>query len=231
MYRNIMKEAIPVLIFLLVATALIGISGIDLKIASYWYIDGGWPVGQLPFWRFFYDLNRMPAFAVALFGLGALLARFVRPSLKHWSRRGDFLILIVLLGPGLLVNTVFKDHWGRPRPREVQQFGGERISQHPWQPGISGKGKSFPSGHVAAAFVTVAPYFVYRREKKKVARIWLAGGIVFGMLMGAARILQGGHFLSDVLWACGMVYLCGIVLAAWLKPDQEFPVSAKPVEE
>ena len=23
------------------------------------------------------------------------------------------------LGPGLVVNVLFKDHWGRPRPREV----------------------------------------------------------------------------------------------------------------
>lgn len=231
MYRELLKEVLPVLFFLLLATALIGITGLDLKLASEFYIDGGWPIGQRPFWRFFYDLNRIPAIAIALFGIGALLVRFVRPPLKHWSRRGDFLILIVLLGPGLLVNTVFKDHWGRPRPREVRQFGGEREFQHPWQPGISGKGKSFPSGHAAAAFVTAAPYFVYRKEKKTVARIWLAGGVAFGLLMGMARILQGGHFLSDVLWSWGMVFLCGIVLAAWLKPDREFPVSTESAGE
>lgn len=227
MYREILKDVVPVVLVLIVATVLIGITGMDLKLASEFYINGGWPVGQLPFWRFFYDLDRAPAVFIALLGIGALLVRFVRPSLRHWSRRGDFLILIVLLGPGLLVNTVFKDHWGRPRPREVRQFGGDKEFHHPWQPGISGKGKSFPSGHAAAAFVTAAPYYFYRKEKKTVARVWLAGGMIFGMLMGMARILQGGHFLSDVLWSWGMVFLCGIVLAAWLKPDRELSV---PVE-
>ena len=26
------------------------------------------------------------------------------------------------LGPGLMVNTIFKDHWGRPRPVMLEVF-------------------------------------------------------------------------------------------------------------
>jgi hypothetical protein len=37
---------------------------------------------------------------------------------------GLFILLSVILGPGLLVNLVFKDHWGRPRPRQVVALGG-----------------------------------------------------------------------------------------------------------
>jgi lipid A 4'-phosphatase len=29
----------------------------------------------------------------------------------------------------------------------------------------------------------------------------LAGGIAYGTLLGATRIIQGGHFPTDVLWA------------------------------
>jgi membrane-associated PAP2 superfamily phosphatase len=48
----------------------------------------------------------------------------------------------------------------------------------------------------------------------------LWGGLVYGCIMGMARIIQGGHFLSDVLWSAGFVYLTALVLAAWLLPDE-----------
>jgi membrane-associated PAP2 superfamily phosphatase len=34
--------------------------------------------------------------------------------------------------------------------------------------------------------------------------------------MSYARIAQGGHFLSDVIWAWGMVHLTALVLSALL---------------
>jgi membrane-associated PAP2 superfamily phosphatase len=37
--------------------------------------------------------------------------------------------------------------------------------------------------------------------------------------MGATRVVQGGHFTSDILWAGGIVYLTGALLARWLLCD------------
>ena len=40
---------------------------------------------------------------------------------------------------------------------------------------------------------------------------------LMGAAIGWARIVQGGHFLSDVIWAGAVVYLAGELLAwAWL---------------
>ena len=40
-----------------------------------------------------------------------------------------FLIATMALGPGLMANVLLKDHWGRSRPIDVKQFGGnERLS-------------------------------------------------------------------------------------------------------
>jgi len=125
-----------------------------------------------------------------------------------------------------MVNAVFKDHWGRPRPREIVQFGGKKQFLQPWQKGEDGKGRSFPSGHASAAFYMTAPYFIYRRSNKRIARVWLLSGLVFGLFMSIARITQGGHFLSDNLWAWGMVHLCALVLAACLKLDRAPSVSS-----
>jgi lipid A 4'-phosphatase len=37
--------------------------------------------------------------------------------------------------------------------------------------------------------------------------LFLILGIVLGCMMGMARIVQGGHFASDVIWSGGLVYL------------------------
>ncbi|MGH7125191.1 MAG: hypothetical protein ACREFI_12515 [Stellaceae bacterium] len=34
-------------------------------------------------------------------------------------KQGVFVLLVLALGPGLAVNTMFKDHWGRARPSHV----------------------------------------------------------------------------------------------------------------
>lgn len=52
------------------------------------------------------------------------------------------------------------------------------------------------------------------------ARGWLAGGIIFGIQMSIARIVQGGRFLSDTLWAFGMVYLTGFLLSVLMGLDR-----------
>ena len=66
-----------------------------------------------------------------------------------------------------------------------------------------------------------APFFIYRRRRPLLARNWLISGICFGILMSIARIAQGGHFLSDNLWAFGMVYLTGLLLSAAMGLDRE----------
>jgi membrane-associated PAP2 superfamily phosphatase len=130
-------------------------------------------------------------------------------------------VILLAIGPGIIVNAVFKEYWGRPRPREIVQFGGKKEFLHPWQKGIAHKGRSFPSGHSSAAFYLAAPYFIFRRRKPKAATLWLTGGLVFGTLMSVARITQGGHFLSDTLWAWGMVHILAVALYYLLKLDRD----------
>jgi lipid A 4'-phosphatase len=38
-----------------------------------------------------------------------------------------FLLLALVIGPGLVANVGLKDHWGRARPREVTEFGGNAV--------------------------------------------------------------------------------------------------------
>lgn len=210
-----------VLVLLVIATGLIAHTGADLKLAAWFYRNGTWPVGEQFPWKLLYRIDRIPAVLLATGWLVVLVRSYRTAALLQWRRAAVFMLLVLLLGPGLLVNSVLKEHWGRPRPREVVQLGGTKVFLHPWQPGVDGQGRSFPSGHSSAAFYLATPWFVYRRRKPTVARAWLWGGLGFGVLMSIARIAQGGHFLSDTLWAFGMVWLTGQILAALLLPEVE----------
>jgi membrane-associated PAP2 superfamily phosphatase len=221
MSRIVLKEATLVLLVLVAATVAIAASGADLALSARFYIDGAWPIGEQFPWKLLYRIDRGPAVLLAVSALVLAAFSYTYPAWRNWRRNSVFLTLFLILGPGVLVNSVFKHGWGRPRPREVVQFGGTKPFLHPWQKGIAGQGRSFPSGHSSAAFFLIAPYFIHRRKRPRVALAWLGGGICFGILMSIARIAQGGHFLSDTLWAFGMVYLTGLFLAAAMGLERE----------
>jgi lipid A 4'-phosphatase len=215
------RDFVLPLLVLLILTAIIAATGADQWLSALFHYPEGWPVGDLPFWHFLYLLNRAPAIALAIAGLALAMYGCFNQAWRQWRKRGTFLVLVALLGPGLLVNIVFKECWGRPRPREITEFGGKKQFLHPWQMGALYQGRSFPSGHAAAAFCLSAPYLPLRRRRPRLARAWLIGGIIFGAAMSLARITQGGHFLSDTLWSWGMVHLTAVALYYLMKLDRE----------
>lgn len=130
--------------------------------------------------------------------------------LTRGRRRGAVILLVaVLLGPGILVNAIFKNHWGRPRPNNVLEFGGKEAYRPPLLKAPAG-GKSFPSGHPSMAFVFAVFYLLLREKQRRLARAILAGSFLLGVAMGVARMAAGAHFLSDVLWSMLMTWF-----AAW----------------
>lgn len=58
-------------------------------------------------------------------------------------------------------------------------------------------------------FYLGVPFFILRRKYTKKAVILLGCSLVYGTVIGVARIAQGGHFAGDVLWAAGFTYLAG----------------------
>lgn len=200
------------LLIAIVATVAVFVMDLDLRGSALFNINGKWPVGELNPWLALRLYGYYPSYVLGFLALILFGAGFSRQSLRPFRLPSLYLVILLLLGPGLLVNTVFKDHWGRPRPREIRQFGGNNRFHHPWQPGTPGEGRSFPSGHAAAAFYLAMPAFVLRRRFPVMApRIYIAGTL-YGMLMGIARIAQGGHFVSDIIWAWCMVHLTAVAL-------------------
>lgn len=220
MNRKLFDFCLPVALLVLL-TVLIAATGLDLKASTYFHRPDGWPLGNEQPWRFFYLYGYFPAYILGGAALALFAASFMKPALAGWRRNSAFMVILLMLGPGILVNSVFKELWGRPRPREIVQFGGEKQFHQPWERGVAGEGKSFPSGHGASAFYLAMPFFALRRRKPQLAAWIFSGGMLYGIFMGIARIAQGGHFASDILWAWGVVHLAAVALYYLMGLDRD----------
>ncbi len=67
----------------------------------------------------------------------------------------------------------------------------------------------------------MAPFFVLRHRSPIWARRAMGAGLVYGSLMGFCRMIQGGHFLTDVIWSGCLVYVTGLFLYYLFRLDQE----------
>ena len=104
-----------------------------------------------------------------------------------------YLILVLAVGSGLVVNLLFKEEFGRARPRDVVEFQGDKQFTPAFV--ISDQCErncSFSSGHGSAAFFTMAFAFLFRNRRKLLALTF-----TYGCLVSSARIMAGGHFFSD----------------------------------
>src|SRR5450759_773117 len=104
------------------------------------------------------DIGLWVGTAVIVPVVSALVVKLLRPRrrLLLSGRAILFLMTTSALGPGLLANAVLKEHWGRPRPIEVTQFGGTEHFVAWWDPrGECDKNCSFVSGDVAGHERTV----------------------------------------------------------------------------
>src|SRR5262245_46532621 len=101
---------------------------LDLKLAGLFYdpespylwVVAGYRQGRL---------RTAAAWLIALIAAPAFVAfagRLILPRRPMWLPGRAVLLMIVTLAlaPGLLANVVLKDHWGRPRPIDVTEFGG-----------------------------------------------------------------------------------------------------------
>jgi len=131
----------------------------------------------------------------------ALLVKLILPRRKMLisGRAVVFLTATMALGPGLLVNVALKDHWGRPRPIDVEQFGGEQHFVAWWDPrGDCPSNCSFVSGDVATAAWTLAPAALAPPPWRALA---YGGALALTLGMALLRMMAGGHFFTDTVFA------------------------------
>lgn len=138
----------------------------------------------------------------------------------------SYLLVACIIGPGIIVNYLFKGHFGRARPSQILDFGGLKKFSPAFK--ISDQcltNCSFSSGHAAMAFYFTSLAYALLLEKNNSTTLLNKFScttiyiifIIFGCLVSLSRILMGGHFLSDVITSCFVVLTINHLLYIYWK--------------
>jgi membrane-associated PAP2 superfamily phosphatase len=203
------------LLLLLAVTLVFWITTWDITVAGLFYdaASGTWPGYRAEPWLTLYHYGPSPGLILGIAAAATTVLSLLWKRLESWREMGLFLTLLLALGPGLAINGIFKPVWMRPRPQQIQDFGGKHAFVKVWGFGPQGSSKSFPCGHASMGFFLMGPAFLLYRRQRRWAAFFLCLGLASGGVLGFARMAQGQHFLSDVIWSGGMVYLTGVVLS------------------
>lgn len=213
---------------LLASIAFVAFPGIDLEVSRLFFIGNrrffgsiGWvKVLRNAFAGSFYLC--IAAVVAGLILTGARGRSWLRLDFAQWA----FLAIALAVGPGLVANAAFKDHWGRARPNAIVEFGGEKAFTPAAVPADQCDNNcSFVAGEAASVFL---PFYAMALLLPEQAVLLLAAGTVCGLAAGLVRVAQGGHFLSDVIFAAIFMLLTAVVvhwavslLAARRRPRQQ----------
>lgn len=105
---------------------------------------------------------------------------------------------VLVVGPGLITNVLFKENWGRARPRQIMEFGGSAEFSYPFQiVSECASNCSFVTGDASIGFALVAFALITPFNRRR----WIKWAVVLGAFLGLCRIVVGAHFFSDVLYS------------------------------
>jgi membrane-associated PAP2 superfamily phosphatase len=213
--RYWLPQVIALGVLALVATLPFWITDLDLRVARHFFdatAADPWVESQDRRWALLYQAASILSTLVLVAGLAVLLGGTLLPRFRGLRLYALFVVTVFILGPGLVVNSVFKEHWGRPRPYQVMEFGGPSAYLPPLMKGEGRDGKSFPSGHSSVGFSLVVFALIWLRRRPWLAAAGFGMALTAGGLFGLARMAVGDHFLSDVLWSAAMIYAVALAL-------------------
>lgn len=206
---------LDLLLFIACAILFVTFPQLDLAVAGWFYSpeEGFFYKHSAPV-QLLYRLFAVLHIPMLLLFIAAGAYMKLRKYSPAWYRKKTltFLMLSLILGPGLLVNTVLKDNSiGRARPAQVEPFGGQKTFTPAFvYSGECARNCSFVSGHAALGFYFIALGWILS------SRRWFIAGFMVGVALGLVRIVQGGHFFSDVTFAFWAVYGTNLLLGRWL---------------
>jgi lipid A 4'-phosphatase len=206
--------AIPLVLLLVIAPFS---AEIDLTLAHYFYNPIRHAFSDHAFFTFFYQWGLLPGQIFGIVAFFIFVFSFIIRKLSKWRRPALQVGLTLALGAGILTHAILKDHWQRPRPKQVEQFGGTEPFRPFYQPNfwVKGKFKSFPSGHAAMGFCFFALVIQGRRTGNRrlfFLGLFLAFGL--GICLSLSRIAQGGHFFSDTFASACLMWMTA-ALSDW----------------
>lgn len=199
-----------------------------------------WPGIDLAISSLFYDpatgfaaIDQGPANALRLAiwrASEAMLAAAIVAVIVGWVTGGNpltvprrvwgYIVALYLLGPGLLADVILKPFWGRARPEDVAEFGGQLLFTPPHRiAGQCSRNCSFVAGEMAGAValavaLTLILHALRERIPTRYFRLTGMAILLLPLYAGFQRIAAGRHFLSDVIFATLVVLMVAVALRA-----------------
>ena len=187
---------------LLGALVFVGFPQLDMAFSRLFYSDGKFLFAQGTTGTVLRELFRWMFILVcigAAIGFAAIAfasRRLLRVGFAAWL----YVILAAAVGPGLVANLIFKDHWGRARPHNIVEFGGtKQFTPALIRSDQCAKNCSFVSGEASNIFAIGFALTLLAGSRRR--RALFLAAIVAGLFAGLVRIGAGAHFLSDVFFA------------------------------
>jgi len=206
--------AVAGLVLLALSAYFIMLPGVDLAVSRLFYqADAGFALSANPVLK---ALRKSSTYVLAILVLGLLGViianlRARTRRLSRYSRRAVVLLAGLIIGPGLIVNGLLKSVWGRARPVQIDQFGGDAPFSPAWimSDGCA-RNCSFVSGEgSSAAWMVIAVFLITPPSWRR----WVVPPVLaYGVALSLNRMAFGGHFLSDTLlaWAIVAFVLTGL---------------------
>ena len=173
---------------------------LDQETSAFFYNQSnGFYLGKVSVLSAFRELVWNVSILLFIFCIAGFLFLRLRGGNSKYFEIG---ILVYLLGPVLLVNVILKEFWGRARPSQITDFGGEKMFTPFYEiTNQCASNCSFVSGEAsgATAILIVAALltWAYCGARVQIVTVGLSTIVLIGS--GVLRVGLGGHFASDVL--------------------------------
>jgi lipid A 4'-phosphatase len=194
-YLRLRRSQVILFSFAAFSLLFIGFPEIDLEVSRLFY--HGHFLRELWWQKLLYTgLGYFICISVAAAAAICLYNRWSKRTVCNCDlRRVFYLVLVLVIGAGLIVNVMLKDNFGRARPRDVTEFGGtKQFTPAFFVSHECNRNCSFSSGDAAGGFFSLALALALSRRRA----VYVAG-LTLGAAVSLARIAAGAHFFSDTV--------------------------------
>jgi membrane-associated PAP2 superfamily phosphatase len=208
------RWVVPIVLFILFAPFS---SSLDLATSRFFYDKDLGTFSSFWLYHFVYTYGELPAIMVGIGASGVFLLSYLVKTWKRFRVPSLMLVLTLAIGCGLITNTLLKEYWGRPRPKQIIEFGGSQEYRPFYKPQFNRNlpmtMRSFPCGHCTMGFFFFSLILLGFRYKSKIL-IYLGFlmAVGLGLLLSLSRIAQGGHYLSDVIAAAFILWITALTI-------------------
>ena len=180
---------------------------LDITVSGLFFGQDGKFIATESDW-FIYFIRKMllPLMALLVFfvPIAAVIKQiyFKEKILNIPVREWVYLFSCLIVGTGVVVNSIFKNLWGRARPNDTIQFGGQEPFTIPWlNVDYCNTNCSFVSGDVSFFTLSLALLIIFNKTS------WNTFAYAAILLISLLRIMEGDHFLSDTVMSFIITYV------------------------